>query len=230
MILPRDQYVILDDWDVMGLAGTSSNTIATDGDVFVPDHRFVDATDLSARLDGIRGRYVGAGFQHDELSAALVDYLSSIAVALGMARGAMDCFLAQSRSRKPFNLPYPTLADTPSAQLTGGKARTMTNVAAAAIHRHADEVDHRAARGESFAPDEAAELMTDLAYAARMCADAIDMMQLAVGSSTVSRQNPIQRFARDARVVLTHGAIRLDPHAQIIGRNLLCGMPYLDGL
>ena len=40
----------------------------------------------------------------------------------------------------------------------------------------------------------------------------------AVGSSTVNLRNPIQRFARDMRVALTHRSTRLDPTAEISKR------------
>ncbi|KUO10295.1 hypothetical protein AQJ58_20235 [Streptomyces sp. DSM 15324] len=39
-------------------------------------------------------------------------------------------------------------------------------------------------------------------------------------------ENPIQRFARDARVLATHGALRLDPMAEINGREVLRLPPF----
>lgn len=70
--------------------------------------------------------------------------------------------------------------------------------------------------------------MMDFAYAGTLAAQAIDMLQLAVGSSTISDKTPIQRFARDARVALAHGSTRLDPLAEINGREIL-GQPSFSG-
>ena len=70
--------------------------------------------------------------------------------------------------------------------------------------------------------------MMDFAHAGNVCGQAIDMLQLAVGSSTISEKNPIQRFARDARVALTHGSTRLDPLAELNGRDML-DQPPLSG-
>jgi alkylation response protein AidB-like acyl-CoA dehydrogenase len=66
-----------------------------------------------------------------------------------------------------------------------------------------------------------------LAYASSLCEEAICLLQRTLGSSTASLGNPIQRFARDARVLNSHGAMRLDPQAEITGRKLLGLEPFL---
>ncbi|MFF4259316.1 acyl-CoA dehydrogenase family protein [Streptomyces sp. NPDC001663] len=220
-LLRREQYTILDDWHVMGLKGTSSNGIAVEGEVFVPEHRCLDMADLPATMNRVRERYSGIGFRNGTRALMIITCLSNVAIALGMARGTLDCFVEQARARKPFNLPYPTVAEMPSTQVSAGAARAMVNTAEAVILRHADEVDRRALAGEDFTAAEESEITMDLVYAVRLCADAIDRLQLALGSSTVSLKNPIQRFVRDVRVLATHGAIRFDPMAEISGRQVL---------
>ena len=69
-------------------------------------------------------------------------------------------------------------------------------------------------------------MMMDFAHAGSVCGKAIDMLQLAIGSSTIIETNPIQRFARDARVALTHGSTRLDPLAELNGREILGQAPF----
>ncbi|WP_427918735.1 acyl-CoA dehydrogenase family protein [Streptomyces sp. cg40] len=220
VILSRDQYTILDDWNVMGMCATSSNTLVAETEVLVPAHRFIKMSDLPMLMDGLRGKYQGVGFTWGSQGRVLAITLSSAGNALGMARGALECFAEQAPARKPFNLPYPTVADTPSTQVTAGRTRAMINAAQAVMERHADAVDRRSLAGGDFTEDEASELHMDLIYAIRLCADAVDMMQIALGSSTVSLKNPIQRFARDLRVLSTHGAIRFDPMAEINGRDV----------
>ncbi|WP_211370443.1 hypothetical protein [Nonomuraea turkmeniaca] len=114
----------------------------------------------------------------------------------------------------------------PSTQVAAGTARAMINAVEATILGHADEVDRRALAGIEFTGAEESEITMDLVYAVRLCADAIDKLQLAIGSSTVSLKNPIQRFARDVRVLATHGAIRFDPLAELSGRPLLGLEPF----
>jgi len=100
----------------------------------------------------------------------------------------------------------------------------MINLAGTVMRKHADEVDRRARLGEDFEAPEESEMTMDLVYATRLCEDAINSLQVAIGSSTIALKNPIQRFARDVRVLASHGAIRMDPMAEINGRQAL-GLP-----
>jgi alkylation response protein AidB-like acyl-CoA dehydrogenase len=221
-LLPREEFRILDDWHVMGLMGTSSNSITTIGEEgFVPDHRLFDMAEIPQKMDALRGRYEGLGFKSGTFGVLLLVPVSFAALALGMAEGCLECFVEQAARRKPFNLPYSTVADMPSVQVTAGKARAAINVARATIYGYADELDRRALRGEDFTPPDEPAITMDLIYAITMLAQAIDSLQIALGSSTASLQNPIQRFVRDVRVLQTHGALRLDPMAEINGREVL---------
>jgi 3-hydroxy-9,10-secoandrosta-1,3,5(10)-triene-9,17-dione monooxygenase len=50
-MVPKGDYKILDDWDVMGLRGTGSNSVVIE-DKFVPDHRIVSHKDVRRDLAG----------------------------------------------------------------------------------------------------------------------------------------------------------------------------------
>jgi len=230
VLLERDQYEILDDWHVMGLAGSSSNSVTVPTDVFVPESRFVPLAEFPDRLDDLHNRFDGPGYEMESRGLMLVVALETMAVTLGMAQGAFECFVEQARARKPFNLPYDTVAATPSVQVTAGKVRAMINSAEALLFGRADHLDRKARAGEPITPAEEAEITMDLVHAGNTCGSAIDMIQMALGSSTVSLRNPIQRYARDVRVALTHGSTRLDPSAEISGRHLM-GLPaFSDGM
>jgi alkylation response protein AidB-like acyl-CoA dehydrogenase len=227
-LMPREEFRILDDWHVMGLQGTSSNSITTIGEEgFVPEHRVLDMAGVPPMIDALRGRYEGLGFKFGAFGLMLLVPVSFAALALGMAEGCLECFTEQARRRKPFNLPYPTVADMPSVQVTAGKARAAINVARATIYGYADELDRRALRGEDFAPTDEPVVTMDLIFAITLLAEAIDSLQIALGSSTAALSNPIQRFVRDVRILATHGALRLDPMAEINGREILGLEPFM---
>lgn len=228
VLLERGQYEIVDDWKVMGLCGSSSNSITVTEDVFVPEHRVANLANMPTGLDGLRKRFAGLGYKLDGLGLMLIVAMETMAIPLGMARGAFDCFVEQCEKKKPFNLPYDTLAATPSIEVVAGKTKAMLNAAQALIYGRADYIDRKALAGEAFTPAEEAEIMMDFVHAGNTCGQAIDMIQIALGSFTVSLSNPIQRFVRDTRVALTHGSTRLDPAAEISGR-LLMGLPPLGG-
>ncbi|KQM20805.1 acyl-CoA dehydrogenase family protein [Novosphingobium sp. Leaf2] len=227
VLLERGQYEIVDDWKVMGLSGSSSNSITVAEEVFIPEHRFADLSQLPANLDNLRNRFGGMGYKLDGLGLMLIVAMETMAITLGMARGAFDCFVAQCENKKPFNLPYETLAATPSIEVVAGKTRAMINAAEALIFARADHIDRKAQAGEAFTPSEESEIMMDFVHAGNVCGAAIDMIQIALGSFSVSLANPIQRYVRDTRVALTHGSTRLDPAAEISGRQLM-GLPPLS--
>ncbi|KNH27092.1 acyl-CoA dehydrogenase family protein [Pseudomonas ogarae] len=225
-ILSQDQYQILDDWKVMGLAATSSNSVQTEKEVFVPDYRVVQMDQLIGLIDGLRGKYQGLGFKNSPIGSMVAMTISFAALASGMAKGALTAFIEQAKKRAPFNVPYTTMSEMASIQVVAGKARAVINAAEAVIYRHADEVDRRAIAGEDFFPPDEPEITMDLVHQIHECLGTIDGLQLALGSSTVSLGNPIQRFVRDIHVLATHGAFRVDPMAEINGRDMFGLQPF----
>lgn len=226
VILEREQFEILDDWHVMGLSGTASNSLQVIEEIFVPDYRFLDLGEFPPRLDEIRRHYTGAAFRQSGRALLMTVALSNTSIALGMARGALACFGEQAGKRKPFTLPYPSVAEMASAQVAAGRAQAMIVLAGSTIERFAEQVDARTEAGLEFSDDEESEISLALAYAANLCEDAINLLQKTLGSSTIALSNPIQRFVRDARVVTSHGAIRVDPLAEQNGRRLLGLAPF----
>ena len=56
------------------------------------------------------------------------------------------------------------------------------------------------------------------AYAARWCAEAIELLQRNSGSTAIMSSEPIQRAWRDARVITLHGALNLEALSENYGR------------
>jgi alkylation response protein AidB-like acyl-CoA dehydrogenase len=231
VLLERGQYEILDDWQVMGLSGSSSNSVTVTDDVFVPSSRVMPLGGLTDRLNEVHERYEGLGLAMDARGLMLIVSLETMAICVGMAEGAFDCFLEQTRNKKPFNLDYPSLRATPAVQIAAGKARSMINAARAMILDRADYIDRKAMAGEGFSVAEEAAIQMDVVYAGNLAGQAIEAVQFAIGSATVSLNNPIQRYARDVRVALTHGSNRLDPSAELSGRSIfgLAGSAGMSG-
>lgn len=220
VLLEKGQYELVDDWHVMGLSGSASNSVTVTEDVFIPDNRVVPLAELMDRLNQVRNKYEGLGLSMDAKGLMIIVSLETMGIAVGMAEGAFDCFLEQTQNKKPFNLDYPSLRETPATQIVAGKVRSMINAARELLLAGADFIDRKALAGDSFTAAEEAALQMDFVYAGSLAADAIEQIQFAIGSSTVSLNNPIQRYARDVRVALTHGSNRLDPSAELAGREI----------
>lgn len=221
-VLPRDQFRVLDDWHVMGQMGSCSNTITTVGDEeFVPDHRLFNMADLPEMAGNLKGKYDGLAFRFGPLGQMLLAPVSFAALSLGIAEACLESFAAQAQRLKPFNLDYPSVAQMPSVQVVAGKARATINVARRTIQGYAEEMDRRALNDQDFEREDEPVITMDLIFVINLLAQAIDSLQLALGSSTIALSNPIQRHVRDVRVLSTHGALRLDPMAEINGKLIL---------
>ncbi|MGR6468342.1 acyl-CoA dehydrogenase family protein [Rhizobium sp. PAMB 3182] len=225
-ILDADQVDIIDNWHVMGMKATSSNSLTVKEEQFVPDRRFMDMRDFPMRMDETRRRYSGLASKFDARGLMLLTNLTHMAIVLGMARGALDCYVEMAKKQQPFNLPYPRVAEMASTQVCAAKAYAMIKAAEAVAYRAADTLDRHAIEGIEISHEQEQSMMMEAVYATNSLDGVLGMLQLSIGSATASDNNPVQRFARDVRVALLHGAVRLDPTAEIFGRQLMGIAPF----
>lgn len=207
-LLHRDQYEIRDDWHVMGLAATNSNTVVVPEPVFVPKERTVSTRALNEHAGNSQRGYAPA--------AAIVPLMLSLAV--GVARGALDEFVEQARRRRPMGLAYDSLSTTPSAQVTLAKADAEVRTAEMVVRSEADRIDGNG--GAEFGTRDMNAAFVLAGSVARRCAEVVDLLQWTIGGSTAALTNPIQRAVRDLHVLNTHYNMRLDVHAENYGADL----------
>lgn len=225
MMDPAD-LVRLDDWHVSGMSASDSNSVVTTARIFVPDSRFVDMAELPMHMDSVSSRYEGLAYQTKTRASMMSVAVLNVGILVGMAEGAFEVFAELAQKRKPFSPPYPSVAEMSSAQVAAGKAKAKINLARATLMQYADEVDHLATIGEDYTAEEEAQGSMDLAYAGELCQDAINLCVRILGSSVMTLSNPLQRFSRDAQVILSHGALRIESLAEITGRRLLGQAPF----
>jgi alkylation response protein AidB-like acyl-CoA dehydrogenase len=226
MMEPSD-LTRLDDWSVSGMSASDSNTMVAIEEFFVPDAHFVDMRELPLHMDSASTRYRGLAYQAKVRGSMMTVMVLNVAILVGMAQGCFELFADQVRNRKPFSPPYPSVAEMASTQVAAGKAQAMIDAAEMVVLRHADWIDEVATAGGDFTAADESRASIDMSYVGHLCLDAMDLMLRILGSSAVSLSNPIQRFGRDGRVIVSHGALRLEPLAEIAGRHLL-GLPPFD--
>ncbi|MBW4095200.1 MAG: oxidoreductase [Acidobacteria bacterium] len=217
----------LDDWHVSGMAASDSNSIVTTKPIFVPDHHFVDMAALPFYMDHGADRFTGLAYETKVRASSTTASIVLISAIVGMAEGAFELFQDLAPKRKPFSPPYDSIAEMASSQVAAAKARALINLAKSTVLWHADEIDHLATLREDYTAGEEAQLTVDLAMAGQFAKDAIDIILRLVGSSAMALSSPLQRFSRDAAVILSHGALRLESVAEVSGRRLL-GQPPFD--
>ena len=102
----KSEWEILDTWDVAGLRGSGSNTVKADGALVRAEHADVDLMSFPAQYDNPVFR----------IPTPLRLSYNKVAVALGVARGALDAFVDLAHNKVPMLSPS-KLADRPIAQV-----------------------------------------------------------------------------------------------------------------
>ena len=218
-LVPITDLLLVDDWDASGLRGSGSvSTVARD--LFVPAARVVP---LPAVLEGqgLSARNAGAAAYRVPLLP--VAAASSVGTLLGLARAAEDVFLARLPHRKITYTGYASQREAPLTHFQVAEARTKVDQAEFHAFRLADAVDAKGADGTPWKLEERARARADLGAVARLAKEAVDILAEASGGSSVYRDVPIGRIARDVHAITMHALVHPNTNAELYGR-VLCGL------
>ncbi|GGF10577.1 acyl-CoA dehydrogenase family protein [Subtercola lobariae] len=215
VLVPKDQLISRNDWDASGLAATGSQTMATDGELFVPDERFGFPAELAKRTAALMAE--GRGPRRGGLARSIV---SSTGVALGMADQALEVFLGSIGRRSVPYSPYTKQLDSPVAHHIIGRAAMQIRAAGRLADAAVAEFDRLDAAGIDPTEDEILQFHTDAAYIWNECATAVETLFRASGASAISKRMPLQLIARNARAGSMHAANNVDTWLENLGRSL----------
>jgi 3-hydroxy-9,10-secoandrosta-1,3,5(10)-triene-9,17-dione monooxygenase len=218
VLVPKNQLVTRDDWDAMGLAATGSSTVATDGEIFVPDERFSTPGLLAGRVGELTAQ--GAGPRRGGLARSVV---AGTGIALGMADHALEAYLGSLGQRSIPYSPYTKQIDAPITHLTVGRAHSQIRAASLVASGAVSELDRCERDGVDPSERDVVQLHTDAAYVWDACAAAIESLFRASGASAIMKRQPLQLLARNCRAGSLHGAHNIDTWIENVGR-ALCGI------
>ena len=194
LLVPIGAVTVHDTWDVVGMRGTGSNDFVVD-DVFVPMERTFSLSEPPQE----------AGPLYHPRLALVAPFLGASANLLGMARGAMDCFVelaTQSGSTMSTTL----LRDRPLVQTKVAEAEATIGAARAYV---LDAVGTAWQAVCDDVPDPSSEIaQARLAITHGMWAsvEAVDLLFHAAGTNAIHRKYPLERFFRDIHVAVQHVA------------------------
>ena len=218
VLVPREDYIRLDDWDTIGLAGTGSATISVEGELFVPDARFSSPKVLQERLAQMKAS--GVGLRPGGLARSVMVGTGN---AVGMAEHAIEVFV-QSTGKKPIAYsPYARQQDAPVTHLNVGYARMQVNAARRVAEAALDELDRLHDSGEEATPNDLVRFFADTAFVWDTCATAIESLFKASGASAIARKQPLQLIARNCRAGSLHAVHNIQTCMENYGRQL-CGI------
>ncbi len=190
-LVPAETVELSDGWDAVGLRGTGSDGFACDG-LFVPQERtVVRATMIEERpaISSLHG-----------MPLMSVYAIGFAAVALGIARGVFESFVALAQEKRPRGARF-TLKENP------------------AVHDEVARADARLRGARAFLVEAAEAGAADLAAEGRMSVDTLMTIRLAgthaiheakaaadtlydtAGTSAVLASSPFERRFRDIHAV-----------------------------
>ncbi len=216
LLAPLAEVEIVDDWQVLGLAGTGSKSLVLH-DVFIPEHRCVMVSDLFA------GTPPGA-LVHPEYPVLraprgfLVSYsLPPVAIALG--RRALDIACAALAGRVSRGVTK--LAESEVVQMTIGEAAAAIDVATMLLHTGRESSTAAVSSGRKITEAEALRARRDMVYAQHQVSWAVDRLCEMNGARWVYDNDELGAIRRDLMTILTHHAASRQAAMAPYGRMLL---------
>jgi alkylation response protein AidB-like acyl-CoA dehydrogenase len=217
-LVPLDECKIVDDWHVLGLAGTGSKSLVLH-DVFVPDHRLVMTSDLFG------GTPPGAAVHLDYPVVAaprgyLVAYsLATVCIALGRRALELACKDLSTRVSRGVS----KMADSEFVQATVGEAAAAIDCATLLLHHGRDTSTAAVSSGRRITEAEALAARRDMVYAQHQIGWALERLCELSGARWVYDSDPLQEMRRDVMTIITHHAASRPAAYAPYGKMLLEG-------
>jgi 3-hydroxy-9,10-secoandrosta-1,3,5(10)-triene-9,17-dione monooxygenase len=220
-IVERKDYTIVKNWNVFGMQGTGSNRVVI-RDVFVPDYRTKPMYDTDGRrlVPQPDRKVLGNPLYHGPFRPFVL--AESVSVVVGAARGALDCYEENFRSRK---LMFPIQGyryELPEFQFNFGRCQALIDTATAALLRVAEEYMERATvameGGAAFDEESERRLGMVEQQCIHLAWEAVDIIFRTAGTSSARKDSALGRYLRNIAVMRGHLAHQSDSSAMDFGR------------
>lgn len=200
-LVPRHDYSIIDNWDVMGLEATGSHDVLVE-DVFVPEYR------THRSIDGFMQNSPGNAVNTAPLFRLPFGQIFVRAVSsstIGALQGAIDLFIEANKGRVGVNDGRKIIQD-PGAQTALANAMVTVDECRTVLLRNFELMMRRANAGEPLTMAERVKMRYDSAIVPDKCAEAVKALMYNSGASTIFRQHGINRAFRDIHTGRAHVA------------------------
>src|SRR5438128_2093747 len=221
-LVPRSDYIIDDNWHVMGLCGTGSKDIVVE-DAFVPEYR------THSYLDAFYLRNPGMTVNDAplyRLPFGLVFAATLGAAAIGAAKGALAEFREQQQRRLNIR-DRSRVAEDPFTQLRLAESAAEIDAAHERMLGNFAEMMRLARASAEIPLNFRARCRWDIGKATDWSVRAVDRLMMAAGGRGIFLDNPIQRAWRDVHAMQAHASNNVERAAAVFGRSEF-GLPPQD--
>jgi 3-hydroxy-9,10-secoandrosta-1,3,5(10)-triene-9,17-dione monooxygenase len=215
VLIPTDEVEHQDSWMAAGMAGTATNTATVD-DVFVPAARTILVGNLAEGRYPTR-RYSAVAY----FNRPFVMYINagSAPALLGIARGAMDCFMQTLPTRGAITYtPWLKAAEAPFLHHQLAKAQYDLEAAEMFVSRLG--ALYRGVLHRSPTIMERTQARAYIGHVASLSRACVNQLFEASSSSQALLTADLQRYFRDINVLHQHAAIQPNSGDEAYGRAL----------
>jgi alkylation response protein AidB-like acyl-CoA dehydrogenase len=213
LLFPKASAKIDDIWRVVGLKGTGSDMYAING-LFVPDAYTYTRESAAERRE--------AGPLYRRFSNYQLYGIGFAAVALGLARAALDAFVELATTKLPYGKTV-LLRDNAVIQSQVALAEAKLASARSFLVAMLRETWDAALRDEQLSLDQRARIKLAGTYAAHQGKEVIDAVYHAAGATAIFESNPFERRFRDVHTVIQQVQAQF-ANFELVGQVLL-GLP-----
>ncbi|WP_218023299.1 acyl-CoA dehydrogenase family protein [Nocardia altamirensis] len=219
MLAKSSDFTTIDDWHSSGLCGSGSVTSVAK-DVFIPEAR---ALPMPTVLKGQSGAQCDPDNPFYRTPLFLGVIVSVAGVPLGLARAAREAFHDRLPGRAITYTDYASQSAAPITHMQVGTAAMLLDEAEFHITSTADFLDEKSVSNPVWTLSERARVRFGISASCLRAKEAVDILTIASGASSVYRNVPIQRIDRDIRVVHQHASLHPNTAIELHGR-MLCGL------
>jgi 3-hydroxy-9,10-secoandrosta-1,3,5(10)-triene-9,17-dione monooxygenase len=215
-----DVIVDHDSWNVSGLQGTGSKTVAITDPVFVPRHRILPLGAIfSGKVPGLevpdngQARFGFPTFGPTALVSPIV----------GMAQGALDAFTDTARDAKRMARPgvFEKVAESPLIQSLIGQAAARIDAARTLMVTSLSEGQEVIRAGGTLEIEQRVRIRRNHGFAARTSSEVVNEIFAKSGAAAADEKNRVQRFWRDANAAALHASLDWDTLSALYGTQQL---------
>lgn len=200
---------IIDTWSAGGLRGTGSHDVAAH-DLLVPDHHASAFTDPPILADP---RYRFPPWTREIPGCG--------AMALGIARGVIDALIDLARIKRPERSAR-TLSEDRGAQARIAQAEALVSSARLFLFDAVARLWTEVANGGEPTVDGRARVRLASSHALSCAVQAVDLVYLTGGATSVYTSAPFERASRDVRTMTQH--IAMHPRVMEAAGRVLFGL------
>ncbi len=213
-LVPRKDVTIIDDWYVMGLAGTGSKSFVVE-DAFIPAHRFLDGP--KARLGINPGQAVNTAPVYRTPRGGITS-TGFAALAVGMARGVVEDWLAYTRPRKSRGI---AIADKQSTQIIAARSAAEVDAAEALYLNTIRDAMRVLGEGGTLSAFDLATARRNVAFACKLSLKAGTRVFNAAGGRALFSGSALERQYRNLLGATSHHGVVWDVAATGWGKMVM---------